>query len=164
MRTWQKLARLATLRQFLGLTGNRKLAFQNLRLCRTDMSFTGKYITRQGSRPKYLTCMKEIIIKRRCDDSFLLRRKSPSLDEVASLLKCLYQTQLYRQTRARTHTRTHTRYNSPNEWPVHRRIRYVHKAKQTSMPSVGFEPVIPATKRLQAYASNRTATRPENTS
>jgi hypothetical protein len=47
---------------------------------------------------------------------------------------------------------------SPHQWPLHTQdnTTYKHK-KHTSMPSVGFEPAIPATKP-QTYSLDRAAT------
>jgi len=63
---------------------------------------------------------------------------------------------------SRSHTGTHIRYSpserviSPWQRPT-RTTHHIHK-RRTSMLSAGFEPVIPATKRLQTYALDRTHT------
>jgi hypothetical protein len=51
-----------------------------------------------------------------------------------------------------------------DKWSAHRRGLYLHRktqhisTRQTTMPSAGFEPAIPATKRLQTYALEHMAT------
>jgi len=62
-----------------------------------------------------------------------------------------------------THTHTHTQVHMPsrtslNEEPACCKAHYLHNTQQTSMPSVGFEPVIPATKWLQIYILDCMAT------
>jgi hypothetical protein len=60
-----------------------------------------------------------------------------------------------------THTHTHTVGRSPpDEWSARRRGRYLHNKhkKRISMPSAGFEPAVPAVRRLQTCALDRTAT------
>jgi hypothetical protein len=60
-----------------------------------------------------------------------------------------------------SHTNTHTAGRTPLEkWSAHRRGRYLHKKHKrwTSMHSAGYEAAIPAIKRPQAYALDRTAT------
>jgi len=56
------------------------------------------------------------------------------------------------------HTRTHTPGKTPlTEWSA-RPIGYYLPKRRTSMSSAGFEPAIPAIKRLQVYALDRPAT------
>jgi hypothetical protein len=56
------------------------------------------------------------------------------------------------------HTRTHTPGSTPlNERSTRHRSRHLHN-KQTSMPSMGFEPAIPSISRLQTYALDCTTT------
>jgi hypothetical protein len=48
---------------------------------------------------------------------------------------------------------------SSSQMPVYAQDNTTYKHKrQTSMPSVGFEPAMPATKRPQTYDFNRAAT------
>jgi len=58
-----------------------------------------------------------------------------------------------------THGRTHV-----NGWPTPLRGRNLHKTqnrheRRMSLPSAGFEPAIPAVKRLKTYPFDRTTTR-----
>ena len=56
---------------------------------------------------------------------------------------------------------THSHRRTPlHEWSARRRGRYLHNKhkRRTSMPSAGFEPIIPAVERLQTYAFDRAAT------
>jgi hypothetical protein len=56
-------------------------------------------------------------------------------------------------------THTHTRGGIPlNKWSARRRGHFIHKSR-TSIPTVGFEPAIPAIERSPSYALDSTATR-----
>ena len=72
----------------------------------------------------------------------------------------IYRSHTHTQTHARKQQK-HTRQDSSG-WGIsssHRPlpVKYSRHKRGTSMPSAGFEPAIPAIKRLQYYALNRTA-------
>ena len=58
---------------------------------------------------------------------------------------------------SRSHTDTHFQ-QDVFEWVISPSQRPLKQKGRTSLPSAGFEPAIPASKRLQTYALDRTAT------
>jgi hypothetical protein len=69
---------------------------------------------------------------------------------------------LFEVSRSHTDIHTHTPRIPLDEGPARRRSRYLHNTQQTQEKNIhapeGFEPAIPAIKRLQTYALDRTAT------
>jgi hypothetical protein len=100
--------------------------------------------------------MSTTVRKIQCSNMFsFLWLNIPIRAQATSFLRFLNHIQL--------DTYTHTRRTPLKEWSVRRKGRYLHNTQQTegrtSMPSVGFQPAIPAIETIQTYALHRTATR-----
>ena len=75
---------------------------------------------------------------------------------------CVCSEKLLMMDRRTKHTHTHTRYGCTGRLSPRRRGLYLSDTqysyqRQTSMPTKGFEPAIPASERQQMYAFDRTA-------